>query len=668
MRIVFNSAIDWDFNHNSQYLPENKVDFTTTALRAIARGLGFGSEIKMSRNFVSFNSSSTYPFNALIVNNEGEFLIDQPIRSTKIYNFVHSPAYINIFSNESSKNDYKLYAPPAFDKNLTFCYYDSIAAVNDNERIIMTNGLKGKVYYIGDKIIDALNEIGWEMVPQLDIKCDNIPSNGIITHNTSTDFAFYSTEKDITSYNWTYAIPQDNGDYRVIASGNDSVFNFSLPDKYLDSDKRSSSNLIKGRVRLNAIKNNSINAIADKAIYVRYKPAKPLLLIDTIHTDEYSYDLRAKFFSQGATGYYLVTNYLDYGDAYGRYIYNAGVDSIVETYLYKGENISFSVTAFNGNGNSDTATKTIYATIENRSSQNELPVIEYASPFVVHAGINESLKDCKWEIRVYHNNSDDYVLFPKNTTFTTGDADSLVVDLKRFVETYGTPDSKRGYLFRHDSNYLTFADIILSATNTEGESVTKKIPVKLNMIPKKPVLEIKQIVYDLDEAKLEGFCDLVISLKEDSLSPPADYLCIFRFDGGIESIDLSLEEASDYSTWFTKSLDDGPGYMEYYFNNGFAQGTKGEFHPFDDEVMSGVKRIKPAELDAIYNPSTKCIELRGEYSDFKSFSIYSSLGISYRKTPVKSNLIDVSNLPSGIYIMEITDKFNNKTIIRFLKN
>lgn len=669
MKIVFNTSINWDYNYNSSTLSDGKIDFTTSALRAIARGLGFGADLKMSRNLVSFNSSSTYPFNAIVVNDSGEILSDQPIRTTQIYNYVHSPGYVNVFENESHKNEYKLYTPEEFDKNLTFCYYDSVSAQNDEERIMMINGLKGKVYYIGDKIIDALNEIGWKDVPQLNIMCDKLPSTGIIAHNTTTIYSFYTTDKNLSNYNWSYSIPQDNGDYRVVASSTDSVFSFSLPGSYLNSDKRSSSNMIKGRVRLNAIQNDTINAIADKVMYVMYKPAKPLLIIDTIHTDEYSYDLHAKFYSQGATGYYVVTNYLDYGDAYGRYVNTAGVNSVIETYMYKGENISISVTGFNGNGNSEEASETVFATIDNYSSYSitDVPVIEYGTPAVIHSEMSGPLTDCNWEIRVYYNDGVTYELFPKNTTFETGSVDSLNIDLQQIVDDYGLPEKKKSGFFKQDENSFTIANVILTATDNNGETIHKTIPVKINMIPKKPQLEIIQKTYDVDSTG-EGWCDMVITLRQTPDSPPASGAIIYRYDGGIEIIDLTIEEATNYSTWLSKCAGEDPGYMEYSFMNDFAIGESDCYYPFDEEnmtILAQSSTIKPNEI--IYDRIAEAICIKGESSNIKSAKIYNVMGGMYNPIFITPNKIDTSYLPNGIYIIELKDITNQSIIKRFFK-
>lgn len=103
------------------------------------------------------------------------------------------------------------------------------------------------------------------------------------------------------------------------------------------------------------------------------KPSKPTLEVDTIHTENYGYDLHATFNSQGATSYYVTIEYPDYGDAYGKYVNQSGEVSITESNLYVGDNVKFSVAGVNGHGNSESATVSFDALDLSGIESNELP-------------------------------------------------------------------------------------------------------------------------------------------------------------------------------------------------------------------------------------------------------------------------------------------------------
>lgn len=136
MTINFNKNMDlWDFGTDPNIpLPNGKYDFVTEALRAIAKGLGFGSSLIREENQISFNvrSGTSYIFDSHIKDTSNTYLISFSPYTSELNTFVKNPLYWD----RDNYTDYQLYTSEnTFNKYATLTYF-SPSSFEDREKLL----------------------------------------------------------------------------------------------------------------------------------------------------------------------------------------------------------------------------------------------------------------------------------------------------------------------------------------------------------------------------------------------------------------------------------------------------------------------------------------------------------------------------------------------------
>lgn len=351
--IHFNGNMDiWDFNTDFDTpLLEGKYDFVTAALRALTQGMGFGAALNGREGRVAFkiNPPNYYVFDQRIKNEEGIILTSLQKYSDELNSFVKAEAYFDM----DNYIDYQLYTPAAFTKNITLCYFDS-TAINDNEKALMAPECNGRTRHIGSAVLNVLNQIGWSKRGDFKIVNDEIDASGIIDHQPNRTLTFTCTSNPfVTSYEWSFTIPQKDGTYRTLSTGTNANFTFNLPDNYLSTDERTSSGAIKGRIHVKTSTSDDRVMEADYALFINYFPPNPIVEIRNVEiTGDYSCNLEIGFASLGASSYSIEVVDEDAFFVWDLTANQPGYATYTIRDLFIGGNYTITVTAISARGNS----------------------------------------------------------------------------------------------------------------------------------------------------------------------------------------------------------------------------------------------------------------------------------------------------------------------------
>lgn len=341
----------WDFcTDPSQSLEDGKCDFVTEALRAIAKGLGFGSSLIEREGRIGFKVAppSLYIFDKNIRNTTGTILSSLQMYSPEINAFVKEDAYWN----RNNYTGYQLYTPSIFTKNKTLCYFDP-TAINDNEKLLMSPECNGRIRHIGSKILDILQDIGWEKKDNFKIINNEIDESGIVNHQPGRILTFSSSAPtNIQNYSWTYSIPQKDGSYRTLSTGTSETFSIQLSDNYLFTDERTSSGAVKGRIHLTVTTTDNKTHNADYALFIQYSPSKPTLkIIEMIPAENYGCNLKIGFSSFGAESYTVEIIDEDTYSVWENPINQQGYATYTINDLFIDVNYTITITAISSRGN-----------------------------------------------------------------------------------------------------------------------------------------------------------------------------------------------------------------------------------------------------------------------------------------------------------------------------
>ncbi len=315
-KIKFNSEDIWDYNTDPLYeIEEGKYDLVTVALRAIAKGLGFKTALRRQRTGVGFfyELPNYYIYDACVRNGDGKMLIEYSSGDSELANFLIHNAYW------ARKNylDYKLYTPAAFDPNSSLCYFDE-EAYDDSTKMLMAPEANGRIYHIGEKVLDIMRDIGWSN-GDLEIACDSIPNSGVIRSIPGKQYTFKIVDNIISAplpgqyvrpelgkYEWSFDIIEKDGTFRNISSlsGSFKQFTVSLPEEYFDTDERTYGGSIKAVVRVIRKTNSSALSKGVFALAINLKPEKPLLqILEVCRQDLLRRKIKIGFRTYGANSY-----------------------------------------------------------------------------------------------------------------------------------------------------------------------------------------------------------------------------------------------------------------------------------------------------------------------------------------------------------------------------
>ncbi len=246
--IRYNSDMSlWSFDENSS---SGKYDFTTAMLRALAKGFGFGTGLNGADGNIGFRFPQGYSmaYDKFVVDAFGHRLSEQEPHSDELSSFVKNPAYFNI----NNKDDYRLFTPQVFDRNVSLCYFDD--TVYDEEKALMYPECAAQFLYIGDKVVDVLSALGWLKNPDAEIVSGSVPESGVVDYRQGLILSFACNMSDeVSEYSWVYEVRTDGGGYYEVSASSSPEFSFQLPEYYDIVSNGDVDGNIESRVRLNAV-------------------------------------------------------------------------------------------------------------------------------------------------------------------------------------------------------------------------------------------------------------------------------------------------------------------------------------------------------------------------------------------------------------------------------
>lgn len=401
MTINFNKNMDlWDFGTDPNIpLSEEKYDFVTEALRAIAKGLGFGSSSIREENQISFNvrPGTSYIFDSHIKDTSNTYLTSFSPYTSELNTFVKNPLYWD----RDNYTDYQLYTSEnTFNKYATLTYF-SPSSFEDQEKLLMMPQCNGRVHHIGSKILDILEDIGWQRNEELKIYNNEIPESGIVEHQPGRILTFTCTPNPlINNYKWSFDITQKDATFRNISTGTEAIFQIQLPSKYENTDDHISTGAIKGRIHIEATTINNKTLQADYALFINYYPQAPEIeVIDIISTGDYTCDIVLGFGAFGAEFYDIEVIDEDAFSIWDIPVHKSGYVTETLHGIYKSGNYTITVSASNGRGytNSeplyfntdnypDHSTQKIDVKIQNKISVINMEIINI-SPYITEVSI-----------------------------------------------------------------------------------------------------------------------------------------------------------------------------------------------------------------------------------------------------------------------------------------
>ena len=207
-------------------------------------------------------------------------------------------------------------------------------------------------------------------------------------------------------------------------------------------------------------------------------------------------------------------------------------------------------------------------------------------------------------------------------------------------------------------------------------------PLKINLLPSIPKFSSVKLIYDnFNEEHLSFENDTVrftinISKTDRLLLKGGDHMRGNDYFFGVIRQYLLDRNCKNY-------IIDIP---YFYFEDFFvleATNSNGTVAPDDiafiidyiddPEILEAIRRatdIKSTQNDSIdihHTPQSDILQIRGELSSILECKIYDTNGKIVKSTIPSSNTIDISDLPSGIYITICTMKSNKFVIKKILK-
>jgi hypothetical protein len=177
IKITFNNRPNMWYFEGDQDGVQNKYDFKTATLRAIAQLLGFKSTLSNMPfprfNYGTYNgivARSPYDYNVINSNNKVLASI-QNGQDAELSQYVTGNNVYWKYPNTG----YKIYAPSTFKQGLSMDYFDS-------QGELMSYDFKSNecIWRIDDKVLQVLKDIGWQTQNDaLKINCSTIDQSGI---------------------------------------------------------------------------------------------------------------------------------------------------------------------------------------------------------------------------------------------------------------------------------------------------------------------------------------------------------------------------------------------------------------------------------------------------------------------------------------------------------
>jgi hypothetical protein len=343
--ITFNNNPNIWYFEGDQEGVQNKYDFKTATLRAIAQVLGFKSTVSNHSTPRVQGDNNNIPvysaYDRNIINSNNTLLSSFPAgQSAGLSTFVTGN---NVYWKVPNTG-YKLYAPSTYKQNLSVNYFDS-------QGELMSYDFKSNecIWQIDDKILQVLKDIGWIVQDDaIKINCSGINETGIANLYNSYTFTASANGNTITNHQWIYRIKNIDGTYETIKTANTSTFAIS-PITISSQYARNSDGDLIGEIGLTG----TVNGVSQKAtlnLYLECEPGEITFSTKVNRLTESEYNVEITLSSKGAELWTITTRNWDVGVAWVDRFTDYQYIKLIVSDLYYGSEIQFIFRAANQYG------------------------------------------------------------------------------------------------------------------------------------------------------------------------------------------------------------------------------------------------------------------------------------------------------------------------------
>lgn len=705
MKISFcKDRTKWDFSIDaSSVLPDGKYDFVTQALRAIARGLGFGSSLSGSKeSTLSFmvNPPLKYVYDTKVMNLYDECLADMPIKSSWLKDFIHMDAYIDM---GEKYEEYQVYTPEIYRKNFTCSYFNPDSDI-DMEKVLMYPDVSGRIHYIGEKVKDVMYGIGWNK------DCFSIVTPDIDNSNTvcldlkyNPGYEFFICGAIPDRLTWEFSIPKKDGGNEIISKCSDNIFTVVLPPLNNTAYEMSKNGDVRAAVKATGTVNGKTETVSREFI-ISQRPPLPRAWITGCRFYDNQYFITFEFDSYGAVGYRIdIENNTTGHTMNGPYV------SCRDSSLTKVEIGNFSnkcdyvlhVIARNGYGESEEALFNLFnsgfsfatgpsipiplvhgmpveSAIEDCESNpiaisidgvklscDEIPIIEYSDRCEFSLSDKDfEEQDGEWRFVTRQLVNGDI----KEFVYANSMSSSFEFSFEELKNTVGLPKLHSGY-----SQWLF-------ANQSEIQAVVRyghyERTVYFKLAPEPPIVT-RAVRHYIENAEDDDYrLDLTLYWQPADYGMPATSFSYRTYDDeAVIRIPCTLSE----NPINTLIHNDDNAYVEFFASNEYGSGKSSPLKLSEMEI--GEPNRVPTDLCDIINDKKweisydsdnvvlKCVSDEKFPVEVSFFSIsgvlLKNMVIDELQYPIIT--IEWSDLPSGIYLM-IVGNSDNKSIYKLIKH
>ena len=342
MKIQYNPDMSmWDFDGN---VDAGRYDCSTAMLRAVAKGLGFSSGLAGVDGHVFFKAASPFKigYDSHIFNSSNLCLVELKSNTEHLNSFVKQPAF---FVTESGSK-YQLYTPDSYNQDCSLAYFFENSNEFDIEKALMYPFPDGVIHYIGNKVLDVMETIGWTVRRKIKIHNRYLTSGIAFPFVKNENLTFEAKGFGvITQHNWKFEIRLGQNlevkRYYTVASSTEPVFEITMPEGFDVTSCRDLDGCVHGRISLDA-EIDGVRQSDEFGLLIRYRPGKPIMdiVVEPYDNNPDYCDITFGFYTMLEEGHY------EYGfGQYGVHYYypmpdvKLGYNRLVEKNRYMGADL-----------------------------------------------------------------------------------------------------------------------------------------------------------------------------------------------------------------------------------------------------------------------------------------------------------------------------------------
>lgn len=470
---------------------------------------------------------------------------------------------------------------------------------------------------------------------------------------------------------------------QAISTSTNSQFAFQAPSMYLEIDEKTSTGLIKGRVRVEANTTSGGNKIANYALSITCVPERPhIVILDTIAPQEYMRDIVIGFASFGASYYEVEFEDLDFGGIANQIVYQKDYNTKLLEGFYVGGNYLITVKARNEFGPSIADSLYLYnAFVEstqlspnlNTKKLRDNSIIEYLDNCEIDVfSPNEQYKYANWGIDLFFEENGKIERINYISNQKTENNSPYKFNFKDLLSTFGLPKfpneiSKDNYYFweANDKGY-TLAEIRFEGITKDNRLIKNSINVLLKLAPSKPEFEIINFKYYPDPNSDWESIDLRFRGIQPINTPPI-FNQIYRWWlDGVGGVNATINP-DDVITNNNETITTIHSLRSY---NGFGISDWTNFDPMEyyKTGSNEINKVDDIGISIYPNPAIDQITIKTNKSlESCNAIIYNMVGNEMKRLSINNVTIDISDLSNGTYILRIILANNQTQVLRFIK-